>query len=380
MSRRFNLAVLGCGAIAQGTHLPNIVRHPEIHLRWCCDIDARTLGQAAGKFHPERTTTNPADVAADKECDAALLATHPAGRLELVQLLAGAGKHLYAEKPIADNLADIVKIQKVVKQHGIVFSVGHNRRMAPAMRDARALFQKFRAHPQSDPWRWNREGDRRPSRPEEKQSCLLIRINDDFQSWKAWAFEPNAGILLLELNHFTDLAYYFFEREPALVSAIGSPMMNVVVNVQFQDGSLCTIFDACVGTFGYPKELYELYHDGAAIIVDHCMEVRTAGIPGEPFRRTYPSDMDPNVAGIEGWYDRTVEGMRTGDGTQPIASPWPDKGHFRALDAFMKACRGAGENPCDAAAGARAAAIVLKAGQSLQSGKAERISPEEYLI
>ncbi len=381
MSRVFNMAVVGCGAIAQGMHLPNIAAHAGIRLRWCCDINPRTLKTVAARWKPDRTTTRIEDVAADPECDAVLIATHPEGRRDLVRTLAAAGKHLYVEKPLADNLPDILRIQRIADETGIVLSVGHNRRMAPALRDARDLFHAHRAAPRSEPWRWDREGRRRPPRPEERQTVMLQRINDDYFSWKAWAFEENAGILLLELNHFTDLAYFFLEREPVLVSAAGSPMMNVLINITFEDGSLCAIVDACVGTFGYPKELYEIYHQGAAIIVDHCMEVRTAGIPGQPFRRLYPSPGDAQAAGIEAWYDRTLEAAgRHTDKTKPLASPWPDKGHFRFLDAFVKACRGEGPNPCDAVCGARAAAIVLKAALSLRNGgKPQRIRPEEYL-
>jgi predicted dehydrogenase len=210
---------------------------------------------------------------------------------------------------------------------------------------------------------------------------VLQRINDDHFSWKEWAYAGNAGILLIELTHFVDLAYYFIEREPALVGAAGSSMMNVVVNITFEDGSLATIFDACVGTFGYPKELCEIYHQGAAIIVDHCMEVRTAGIPGQPYRRLYPAASDPTAAGIESWYDRAVEAMRRPvDAGSPLAAPGPNKGHYEILDAFIQACRGKGENPCDAASGARAAVIVLRAAESLrQGGVPQRIAAEEYL-
>ena len=381
MEKKFNIAVVGCGAMAQGMHLPNVARHLGIHLRWCCDVDRKTLDKVAEIYRPEKTTTNIAEITADKECDAAIVATHPEGRLELVQALATAGKHIYAEKPIADNFSDILKIQQVVKKAGIVFTVGHNRRMAPAIREAREIFQEHRANPCSEHWRWDRIGPNRPKLPQEQETCMLLRINDDNWSWKEWCYAEHAGILLLELNHFTDLACHFIEREPTLVSAVGNPMMNVVVNVTFADGSLCTIFDACVGTFGYPKELYEIYNQGAAIVVDHCMEVRTAGIPGQPFRRVYPAATDPTVAGIEAWYDRTVEAMRKPvDPQVPLLAPGPNKGHYELLDAFVRACRGEAENPCDAVAGARAAAIVLKAMESLRRGGApQRIDVTDYI-
>jgi len=202
LDRTFNIAVVGCGAMAQGMHLPNVARHPGIHLRWCCDVDPGTLSHVSRAYHPERSTTDIAEVAADEECDAAIVATHPEGRLELVRILADAGKHIYAEKPVADNMKDILRIQEIVKQTGIVFTVGHNRRMAPALREAREILRNHRASPQSEPWRWDRIGPKRPELTEQHQTCMLIRVNDDYLSWKEWVFADKAGILLLELNPY----------------------------------------------------------------------------------------------------------------------------------------------------------------------------------
>jgi predicted dehydrogenase len=367
---KFNIAVIGCGSMAQGVHIPNILRHPEINLKWCCDVDEKVLRVIAQKFHPDKTTSSIEEVAADPECHAALIATHPAGRLELVKILASVGKHIYAEKPIADNMLDMLEIQRNIKDADIVFTVGHNRRLSPAITEARRLFQKHRENPISEPWRWDRIGNKRPNLKQDEETMMLFRINDDYYSWKEWCFADDAGILLLELNHFTDLAHYFIGTEPVSVSASGSQIMNVVLNIKFECGSICTIFDACVGSFGYPKELYEIYHKGAVVSVDHCMEVRTSGIHGEIFRKLYPPLKEPYSAGIESFYTRTLEAIRSHKDGGPISSPNPDKGHYRILDAFVRACRGEEENPCTALDGARAAAIVLKASESLALGGA----------
>jgi predicted dehydrogenase len=301
--------------------------------------------------------------------------------VELVRMLASAGKHIYAEKPVADNMADMIEIQEIVREAGIVLTVGHNRRMAPAILEAREILNKHRKNPVSEPWRWDRIGERRPKLEQEEETMILMRINDDHYSWKEWCYGSDAGILLLELNHFTDLAYYFTGSEPVSVSAAGDSMMNVVLNIKFECGSICTIFDACVGSFAYPKELYEIYHKGAVIAVDHCMEIRTSGIPGEPFRRLYPSAEDPASAGIESFYMRAVESMRSHKGSgAPLDNPGPDKGHYSLLDAFMRACRDGAKNPCAALDGSRAAAVVIKAAESLDRNGAPRtIEAAEYM-
>lgn len=377
---KIGIGVIGCGAMAQGVHLPNIVMHPSIDLLWCCDINEDVLRSVEKKFSPYKTTKEAKDVANDSNCEAVIISTTHKERLSLIKLFSDAGKHIYVEKPLADSFQEMFAIAEQVNKTGIKFCVGHNRRMAPAIEEARRIYLKHKSDPVSPPWRWDRAGNKRPKFPEENQTMILMRINDDYWSWKEWAFKE--GILISEMTHFADLACYFLDSPPIRVMATGSKLANNVITITFEEGSIATIFGAAVGSFGYPKELAEIYHRGAVIIIDHLIELRVAGVIDEPFKRTFPLSNGESIAGISDYYNKIFkaqeEAIRTRDTS--ILPVGPDKGHYRLLDKFIKEIAGGEATPCGIEEAMKSTAIILKAQESLERGCVQEIKPRDFLL
>lgn len=372
--------------MAQMMHLPNIARHPELELLWLCDVNEQTLARAAEKFRPKRTTAEAAKVAADPECNAVLISTTQTVRLPLIELFAKAGKHIFVEKPMADSFDELKRILRIVNETGITMQVGHNRRVAPATREALRILRKHRENPVSSPWRWNREGADRPTLRDDNATMVLLRINDDYWSWKKWAFAH--GPLINEMTHFADLACCFIESNPVRVTTSGDRFSNHVVTMEFADRSMGVIFATPYGSHGYPKELVEIYHHGASIVIDHLMEIRTAGIVGEPFRIEFdvPNDRNPEITarGIEGYYQRVLAAQKTaierGDNSLS-ASGGPDKGHYALLDDFVQCIKHGTEPACSARIAAPPTAIILRALDSESKGGVPvSIAPADYSV
>ncbi len=368
--------------MAQGMHLPNLVRHPDYELLWCCDPDPTALHTAVERFQPARHTPDAAEVAADPDCCAVLIAASHSARLPLIRLFAGAGKHIYVEKPMAESFEELRELLRVVEQSGIRFTVGHNRRAAPAVREAVRVLEKHRTEPVSPPWRWDREGPARPVLEGERRTMALIRINDDYWSWKLWAFE--AGALVNEMTHFLDLAGCFIPARPEWVEVAGERIGNHVITVGYADGSLAVIFESIFGSFGYPKELVEVYHNGAVIVLDHLCEMRVAGVVDEPFRTTFPfrDDRYPEIReqGIEGYYLRTLAARREAleKGDNSILPVQPDKGHYALLTDFARCIRTGKEPLCSARVAAVATALMLRCVESeAAGGRRVSILPED---
>lgn len=382
---KLGIAVVGCGMMAQSVHLPNVVRHPELDLLWCCDVDERTLGSVRERFRPRHATTHAADIAADPRCQIVVLSTTHSIRLPLIELFARAGKHIYVEKPLADTLDEMKKIMAVVADTGIKLQVGHNRRMAPAVREALRVLQKHRENPVSPPWRWDREGPARPPLAGEKSTMVLLRVNDDSWSWKLWAYAY--GALINEMTHFADLACCFIDCPPISVTVTGRKEANHVVTIRYADESIATIFATAFGSFGYPKELVEIYHNGAAIIIDHLIELRVAGVVDEPFRRVFPvvNDRNPEIEadGIAGYYLRIqaaqAEALARGDNS--ILPGNPDKGHYALLDDLVQCVKTGATPVCDCRTAAVPTAIIIRALESVDlGGQPVPITPDDYVI
>jgi predicted dehydrogenase len=352
-----NFAVIGCGMLAQGTHLPNICRSSKATLHTCCDVSEDILAACREQFGPQKTTGDFHEAISDPEVEAICLATTEALRLPVIEAAAEAGKPVYTEKPLAATWEEALEIQRVVNESGIPFCVGHNRRRSPAMIDAHRIFRSHVEDPKISPWRWHREGDNQPRVPGENLPAAAVRINDDHASWKGWVYDDETyphGPMLWEMTHFVDVCNWFLSAKPVEVCAMENGLYLSSVSIRYDSGSLATIAMCANGSFGYPKELYEFMGFAGVVSVHHMMEVITAGIEGAPRRTGYPpaNDRHPEAGGeggISGWLAKRdascAEAVETGDNAL-VHSVEPDKGHAAMLEAFVDQVRGEGPVVC----------------------------------
>lgn len=346
-------AVVGCGMLARSQHLPNIAASPNMVLKVCCDLSEANLTSCQKEFNPESVTNNFHAAIQNPQVDAICLATTEKLRLPVIAAAAKARKPVYVEKPLARSLEEMLQIQAVVRESGIAFCIGHNRRSAPAMIAAHNIFRQHTEHQQPCPWRFERGGNR-PGHEHDGVPTMAIRINDDWHSWKDWVFDPEQaphGPMLFEMTHFTDLCNWFLNDEPVRVTALQHNIANHGVIVQYRNGALATITMSSNGTFGYPKELYEIMAYGGLVAVDYLVEIRTAGIGRALTRQTFPmlKDRHPQVGeegGFDGWYAKKQaaceEASAQGDPQLQFTAE-PDKGHAAHLEAFVAQLRGGPE-------------------------------------
>jgi predicted dehydrogenase len=159
------------------------------------------------------------------------------------------------------------------------------------------------------------------------------------------------------------------DAEPSRVGVLSSGVLNHATVIEFEGGGIASIFMSGNGTFGYPKELLEAFGHGGAVIVEHMLEVRTAGIAATPARKTYPflNDRYPQVGsegGLAGWLEKKraarLESMRAGDADW-VSIAEPDKGHLRMLGAFVEEIRGLRAEPVSPVADAVQAVEICAA-------------------
>jgi predicted dehydrogenase len=378
-------AVVGCGLMARGTHLPNIVSSSCTELTVCCDMDENALRECQAKFHAPCITRDFHEAVNHPEVDAVIIATTESFRVPIIEAAARARKPVYTEKPLAANWDDAKRIGKLVSDSGIPFCVGHNRRCSPAMVDAQKIFSEHMQNPKPCIWRFNREGDKRINLGAiDGVAAMSIRINDDWHSWKAVHMQgQNAeiGLLLSEMTHFVDVACWFMEAEPVDVMTVATNILMHQVSIRFDGGQLVSIMSSANGSFGYPKELYEAMGHGGVVGVDHMLEVRTAGIEGAPLRKTYPMVGDLHTlvgeeGGLLGWLKKKRaacdEAAAAGDPLRSFTAN-PDKGHQRMLDEFVREIRGEREAVSPVVDALRATRICLAAVQSLREKRVVRV-------
>jgi len=380
-------AVIGCGMLARSQHVPNIAKSPKMCLHTCCDLCDDALSECREKYGALHLTKDYRTAISDPEVDAVCIATTEKLRLPIIEAAAEAGKPVYCEKPLAPTLEEMYKIRNVVSQSGIPFCVGHNRRSSPAMIDAHRIFRSHMENPRPCPWRFDREGANRPNVEGDGVAGMSVRINDDWYSWKGWVFDREQarhGPMLFEMTHFTDVCNWFLASEPIEVAALEVGHFNHGVVIRYKTGEMASIFMCANGTFGYPKELYEVFGNGGAVVIDHMVEVRTAGIEGAPSLRKYPfvGDRHPDTGregGLYGWLAKKraacEEAAAKGD-SGLIFTAEPDKGHAHMMSRFVDEIRGVGPQVCgvdDAVAATRLAFAAIRAAAERRVVRLEEV-------
>ena len=378
-------AVIGCGALAKLQHLPNLAASRKATLQLCCDLDESALTECRERWGVPHTTTDLAEAVNHPEVDAICLATTEELRKEPIALAAEAGKPVYTEKPLARSLSEAYEIRDIVHRSGIPFCVGHNRRSSPAMVEAHRIFRDHMENPQPCPWRFDREGpELRPQLDCDGAPGFTCRINDDWYSWKARGLNPERcfpGPMLYEMTHFVDLANWFISAQPVEAVALDVNMLNHGAIITYDNGSIATITMSASGTFGYPKELYEITGNAGFVAVDHMLEVRTGGIANVPDARHYPLQRDPfpelgRDGGLSGWMakHRAAERRATDEGGDAFQyAPFADKGHAHQLDRFVDEMRGEGAVVCGVDDSILATEVCFTAIEAAHTKRAVRV-------
>ena len=75
------------------------------------------------------------------EIDGVLIATPHSTHVDLAERAAGAGKHVFVEKPLALTVPEARRIADAAGRAGVVLQVGHNRRRQPANRRIKDMIE-----------------------------------------------------------------------------------------------------------------------------------------------------------------------------------------------------------------------------------------------
>jgi predicted dehydrogenase len=129
--KRIKIGVVGCGAIAQIHHLPNLtLLQDEFEVTTVCDISAQTAEYVARRFHIPTYVTDYRDLLA-AEVEAVLLCQSDP-KTEVAIAAFEAGKDLFIEKPMCFSLQEADAIIAAQKQSGKVGQVGYMKVYDPA--------------------------------------------------------------------------------------------------------------------------------------------------------------------------------------------------------------------------------------------------------
>ena len=118
------IAIIGCGAIANGAHIPAYMKNPEAEIKYFCDIIPERAQAAVEKYGCGTAVTDYHDVLTEPEVVAVSICTpnlmHSVISIDAMR----AGKHVLCEKPTARTYAEALEMQKVQHETGMTLNIG----------------------------------------------------------------------------------------------------------------------------------------------------------------------------------------------------------------------------------------------------------------
>lgn len=133
------IAVIGCGYWGK-----NLVRNfAQLHaLRWICDENETLLDAQARHYPNARLAPRIADVLADDETQAVVIATPAALHFEQAKAVLESGKDVFVEKPLALTYQQGQALVALAQEQGRILMVGHILEYHPAIKLLRDLVQQ----------------------------------------------------------------------------------------------------------------------------------------------------------------------------------------------------------------------------------------------
>jgi predicted dehydrogenase len=125
------MGVIGCGAIAQVHHMPNLADLTDLYdVTAVCDVSRGAAEYVAKKFHVPHTFTDYRDLL-NADVDAVLLCQSDPKTQVAVDAF-GAGKHVFIEKPMCFSRQEVDRISDAQERAGTVGQVGYMKVYDPA--------------------------------------------------------------------------------------------------------------------------------------------------------------------------------------------------------------------------------------------------------
>lgn len=128
MTESLNIGLIGAGRIGQVHAATLTYRIPSARLLAVADVNLAAAQATAVRFGIPSATDDAQALLNHPEIDAVLICSVTATHAPYIEAAAAAGKHIFCEKPIALNLAQIDRALAAVQRAGVKLQVGFNRR------------------------------------------------------------------------------------------------------------------------------------------------------------------------------------------------------------------------------------------------------------
>ena len=250
------VGLIGGGSFAQGTILPALAKLDRVRVKAIATATGTSASSLAKTYGCSYATTNYRDLLEDEEINLVVIATRHGLHACMGTEALRAGKDVFVEKPLALTVDELRAVVEAAKESPGRLMVGFNRRFAPMTAQIKDHFRN-------------------------RSTPLMVhcRVNAGLVPPDSWVHDPveGGGRILGEVCHFVDLAHFLVGAPPQSVYATRLPAQgdhvmgddNVLIAMEFADGSRVGILYSALAAESMPKELLEVMGDGRASTLDN---------------------------------------------------------------------------------------------------------------
>jgi predicted dehydrogenase len=131
------IGILGCGPISQAGHFESAAKAKNAELYAICDVADDLRERMAATHAPKKSYADYAQMLADPQVDAVIIATSDAFHVPAAIEALSAGKHVLCEKPLGLSVEEVETLKRTVTNSGKLLQVGHMLRFDAGLQSAK---------------------------------------------------------------------------------------------------------------------------------------------------------------------------------------------------------------------------------------------------
>lgn len=136
--------MIGCGSVARERHLPALRSLPDVQVVAVADCDSNRVDQVADQFQIPSRSTDYRSLLENPAIDAVAVCVPVQLHVEVALAALEAGKHVFVEKPLSLDLAEIDRLIEAASRSSKKVIVGFNLRRHRLLREAREIIRSGR--------------------------------------------------------------------------------------------------------------------------------------------------------------------------------------------------------------------------------------------
>jgi predicted dehydrogenase len=139
---KIKVAVIGCGTIANGAHIPAYMKNSKAEIKYFCDIKMERAEKAVANFGVGQAVQDYRDILHDPEIEAVSICTPNDVHARIAIDFLRAGKNVLCEKPAARTYAEALEMQKAQHETGKVLNIGVVNRFNKGVNLIKSMIEK----------------------------------------------------------------------------------------------------------------------------------------------------------------------------------------------------------------------------------------------